>query len=110
MSILVMLYTFYERTIVNFDLMRTAEDLIRCPVPWALTEETSFVARVSDYRDMLTAAGFQVTSECHRRAVAKLGTDSRAAGIYTSFHIGVPQGRDIRQISRGHSLELFLNL
>src|SRR5215471_2528939 len=36
-----------------FDLMRTGEGAIRYAVPWALTEETSFVARVSDYRDAL---------------------------------------------------------
>ena len=66
--------------------------------------------RVNDYCDLLTATGFQVTGECHRGALAKLAADGRAAGIYTSFHIGVPQGRDIRQIFRGHSLDLFLNL
>ena len=34
-----------------FDLMRTAEGPIRYPVPWALTEETSFVTHVNDYRE-----------------------------------------------------------
>jgi MPBQ/MSBQ methyltransferase len=53
-----------------FDLMRTAEGLIRYPVPWALTEETSFVAYVNDYRETLTAAGFHVTHERHRGAFA----------------------------------------
>ena len=53
-----------------FDLMRTAEGLIRYPVPWALTEETSFVAYVNDYRETLTAAEFHVTHERHRGAFA----------------------------------------
>ena len=53
-----------------FDLMRTAEGPIRYPVPWALTEETSFVANVKDYRDALTAAGFQIVRERHRGAFA----------------------------------------
>ena len=53
-----------------FDLMRTAEGPIRYPVPWALTEETSFVAYVNEYRDKLTAAGFHVTRERHRGAFA----------------------------------------
>jgi SAM-dependent methyltransferase len=53
-----------------FDLMRTAEGPIRYPVPWALTEETSFVAYVNDYREKLTAAGFDVTGERHRGAFA----------------------------------------
>jgi len=55
---------------VIFDLMRTAQGAIRYPVPWALTEETSFVTHVNEYRDMLTAAGFHVTSERHRGAFA----------------------------------------
>ena len=53
-----------------FDLVRTAEGPIRYPVPWALTEETSFVAHVNDYRDKLTAAGFHVTHERQRGAFA----------------------------------------
>jgi ubiquinone/menaquinone biosynthesis C-methylase UbiE len=53
-----------------FDLMRTAEGPIRYPVPWALTEETSFVAYVTDYRETLTAAGFHVTHERRRGAFA----------------------------------------
>jgi len=51
-----------------FDLMRTGEGPIRYPVPWALTEETSFVAHVHDYREMLGAAGFRVTHERRRGA------------------------------------------
>lgn len=53
-----------------FDLMRTGEGPIRYPVPWAPSEETSFVARVSDYLDGLTAAGFTVTHERRRSAFA----------------------------------------
>ncbi|GAC1633432.1 MAG: class I SAM-dependent methyltransferase [Candidatus Acidiferrum sp.] len=53
-----------------FDLMRTGEGAICFPVPWALTEETSFVARVSEYREALTAAGFHVTYERRRGAFA----------------------------------------
>src|SRR5262249_38792434 len=53
-----------------FDLMRIAEGPIRYPVPWALTEETSFVARVNDYRGTLAAAGFYVSGERRRGAFA----------------------------------------
>jgi SAM-dependent methyltransferase len=53
-----------------FDLMRTGEGPIRYPVPWALTEETSFVAHVNDYRDTLTSKGFHVTCERRRGAFA----------------------------------------
>lgn len=53
-----------------FDLMRTGEGPIHYPVPWALTEETSFVARVSEYREALTAAGFHVSHERRRGSFA----------------------------------------
>jgi len=49
-----------------FDLMRISEGPIRYPVPWAATEETSFVAHVNDYRVALAAAGFEVTHERRR--------------------------------------------
>jgi len=53
-----------------FDLMRIGEGPIRYPVPWAPTEETSFVSHVSDYRDVLSAVGFHVTGERRRGAFA----------------------------------------
>jgi SAM-dependent methyltransferase len=53
-----------------FDLMRTAEGPIRYPVPWALTNETSFVSHVNDYRNTLTATGFDVIRERRRGAFA----------------------------------------
>ena len=53
-----------------FDLMRIGEGPIRYPVPWAPTEETSFVSHVGDYRDVLSAAGFHVTGERRRGAFA----------------------------------------
>ncbi len=59
-----------EGVFAIFDLMRTGEGPIRFPVPWALTEETSFVARVSEYREALTAAGFHVSHERRRGAFA----------------------------------------
>jgi SAM-dependent methyltransferase len=46
-----------------FDIMRTGDGAIRYPVPWALSEETSFVGKVKDYRDALQNAGFRVTQE-----------------------------------------------
>jgi len=55
---------------VIFDLMRISEGAIRYPVPWALTEETSFVASVKAYRDALEAAGFRIAHERGRRAFA----------------------------------------
>ncbi len=46
-----------------FDILRTGDGAIRYPVPWALSEETSFVAKVEDYRDALQNAGFRVAQE-----------------------------------------------
>jgi ubiquinone/menaquinone biosynthesis C-methylase UbiE len=53
-----------------FDIMRAAGGSLRFPVPWALTEDTSFVAEVHAYRDALEAAGFRVTHQRGRRAFA----------------------------------------
>ena len=53
-----------------FDLMRTAEGPMRYPVPWALTDETSFVSHVNDYRNTLAATGFDVIHERRRGAFA----------------------------------------
>jgi ubiquinone/menaquinone biosynthesis C-methylase UbiE len=53
-----------------FDLMRIGEGPIRYPVPWAPTEETSFVSHAGDYRDVLSAAGFHVTGERRRGTFA----------------------------------------
>ena len=46
-----------------YDIMRTADGPIRYPVPWAVSEETSFVASAKDYRDALHTAGFQIAQE-----------------------------------------------
>jgi len=51
-----------------FDIARTGDGAIRFPVPWAISEESSFVARVKDYRDALEGAGFRVEKERGRRA------------------------------------------
>lgn len=46
-----------------FDIMRAKEGAIRYPVPWALSEETSIVSKVKDYRDALQGAGFRIAQE-----------------------------------------------
>ena len=53
-----------------FDLMRTSDGPLRFPLPWALTEETSFVVEPNVYRHALEAAGFQVVQERSRLAFA----------------------------------------
>jgi ubiquinone/menaquinone biosynthesis C-methylase UbiE len=43
-----------------FDLMRTAAGDVRYPVPWALTNETDFVAEIDLYQKGLESAGFRI--------------------------------------------------
>jgi ubiquinone/menaquinone biosynthesis C-methylase UbiE len=62
-----------------FDIMRTAAGPIRYPVPWALSDETSFVAEVKDYRGALQGAGFRVVHERGRRAFAIAATERAVA-------------------------------
>jgi hypothetical protein len=50
--------------------MRAGEGPLRFPVPWALTEETSFVAEAKEYRRGLEGAGFRISQERNRRAFA----------------------------------------
>jgi len=53
-----------------FDFMLTARASLRFPVPWAFTEETSFVSEIDEYRRALEAAGFRVTHQRSRKAFA----------------------------------------
>jgi SAM-dependent methyltransferase len=47
---------------------RAAEAAIRYPVPWALSEEASFVVSREEYREALQRAGFEIVRERGRRA------------------------------------------
>lgn len=53
-----------------FDFVRTGDQPITYPVPWAASEDTSFVVRVETYRDTLEKAGFCVDQERARTAFA----------------------------------------
>jgi SAM-dependent methyltransferase len=64
-----------------FDFMRTGDGEIRYPVPWALSEETSFVGTVKDYRDALAEAGFRITEERGRGAFAIAFTERTMARL-----------------------------
>jgi ubiquinone/menaquinone biosynthesis C-methylase UbiE len=55
---------------VVFDIMRIADGPIRYPVPWAVSQDTSFVADVIGYRNAMQIAGFRITHERSRRAFA----------------------------------------
>jgi SAM-dependent methyltransferase len=51
-----------------FDILRANDGPIQFPVPWALSEETSFVADAQEYRTALVEAGFRVFNERRRGA------------------------------------------
>jgi SAM-dependent methyltransferase len=53
---------------VIFDILRTGAGEITYPVPWALSEEASFVVEARSYREALQEAGFRVQRENGRRA------------------------------------------
>jgi ubiquinone/menaquinone biosynthesis C-methylase UbiE len=50
-----------------FDLMRSGDGAFAFPVPWALSEQTSFVVDAKTYRDELRSAGFKLEHERNRR-------------------------------------------
>ena len=58
---------------------RSGDGAIRYPVPWALSEETSFVATVKEYRDALEGAGFRIAQERRRGAFAIAFTERMMA-------------------------------
>ena len=53
-----------------FDILRSGTGEMAYPVPWASTEETSFVADAESYREALEKAGFHVDRERGRRTQA----------------------------------------
>jgi ubiquinone/menaquinone biosynthesis C-methylase UbiE len=53
-----------------YDILRTRDGAIRYPVPWATSEETSFVGTVKDYRDALEDNEFRIVQERGRGAFA----------------------------------------
>jgi len=62
-----------------FDFMRMRDGAMQFPVPWASSEESSFVEDGKMYRDGLGAAGFRVEREGDRRAFAIEFTEERIA-------------------------------
>jgi ubiquinone/menaquinone biosynthesis C-methylase UbiE len=67
--------------LVLFDIMGNGDGRISYPVPWALTEETSFVTDVETYRDALQRAGFRVEQERSRKSFAIEFTERAVAQI-----------------------------
>ncbi|AXI46679.1 SAM-dependent methyltransferase [Sulfitobacter sp. SK012] len=53
-----------------YDVMRTGDAPIIYPVAWAEDEGTSFVSSITDYRQTLEAAGFEIMDVIDKRDVA----------------------------------------
>lgn len=53
-----------------YDIMKTNDEDLVYPVPWATTFETSWLAEPEEYRQALEANGFQVTTQTDRRDFA----------------------------------------
>lgn len=53
-----------------FDIVSAGDGAMRYPVPWALSEETSFVGKGKEYREALQKAGFEIVGERERTAFA----------------------------------------
>lgn len=53
-----------------FDVMRTGTGELSYPLPWASTVDTNAIAAPEQYRDTLSAAGFEILSERQRRDLA----------------------------------------
>ena len=57
-------------TIAVYDIMRTGSGAIDFPMPWAASEDTSFLVTPADYRAALAGAGFDIAGERDRRDLA----------------------------------------
>jgi SAM-dependent methyltransferase len=53
-----------------YDIMQTSSEPIVFPVPWASTVEASILASPDDYKNILAAVGFELTSERNQRKFA----------------------------------------
>jgi len=53
-----------------FDVMRTGDGELSCPLPWASTADTNAIVSPGEYRNALSAAGVEIVSERERRDVA----------------------------------------
>jgi ubiquinone/menaquinone biosynthesis C-methylase UbiE len=61
-----------------YDIMQIGEGEIPFPMPWAMTQATSFVERPETYRRLLEAGGFEIEKERNRRDFAlALGREMR---------------------------------
>jgi SAM-dependent methyltransferase len=71
-----------------FDVMLAGGGEVTFPLPCAATPETCFIVRPSDYRDTLTANGFDLLDERDHRETACAFFRSRAALAEAANSVG----------------------
>lgn len=96
-----------------YDIMRISDGDLPYPLPWATTGETSFVATLDIYRQLLTANGFTIEQQHNRREFSlKLGHEMRdraakngvpALGVHVIMGPATPQrlGNVMRALEQG---------
>ena len=81
-----------------YDVMRTSIGDLPYPMPWATSAETSFVETSTYYREILTAAKFEIVAEHDRRElamrVAKEARERAAASPTPPLSLGMILGPD----------------
>ena len=85
-----------------FDIMRTSNDEIAFPVPWASEESGSALADLDEYKLALDAAGFHVSAERNRQQFAvaffdKLQASTAAADGPPPLGLHIVMGADAAQ-------------
>jgi SAM-dependent methyltransferase len=70
-----------------FDIVRVGEGAFTFPVPWAISEETSFVTDSKTYKDALRAAGFELE---HERGRGQFGIEFTEKVIARAAQGGPP--------------------
>jgi ubiquinone/menaquinone biosynthesis C-methylase UbiE len=93
-----------------YDVMRTGDGALAYPLPWASTAETDAIASPAQYRDPLSAAGFEIISERHRRDVAldyfarqRAQVAARSAALGVQTLMGARRPEMVRNMSEGIS-------
>jgi SAM-dependent methyltransferase len=85
-----------------FDIMRTSDDELAFPVPWASEAKGSALATLGEYKLALEAAGFQLSAERNRHAFAlaffdKLHANTTAAGGPPPLGLHIVMGANAAQ-------------
>jgi SAM-dependent methyltransferase len=95
-----------------YDVMRIGEGELPYPLPWAGSADTNAIAAPSQYRDALSAAGFEIISERNRRDVAleyfarqRAGAATATAALGVQTLMGARRPQMVRNMSESISAD-----